>query len=63
MTRREIAIAVPMVVLAIVLGVYPRALLDYSTPATDKLADNLTTWTVEVDAAAVPPSRPMRPRK
>ena len=44
MSLREIAIAVPLVVMAIVLGVYPRAMLDYSTPTINRLvvANNLT---------------------
>jgi NADH-quinone oxidoreductase subunit M len=45
MTRREIAIAAPLVALAIVLGVYPMALLKYVNPSTDHLVDSLTTWT------------------
>ena len=52
MSLREIAIAVPLVVMAIVLGVYPRAMLDYSTPTINHLADNLTRWTVKADEAA-----------
>ena len=52
MNKREIAIAVPLVVMAVVLGVYPRGLLSYTTPSTDKLADNLTAWTQRADAAA-----------
>ena len=53
MNKREIAIAVPLVVLAIVLGVYPQALLDYTTPSIDKLANNLTAWTRRADAGAL----------
>ena len=30
---------------AILLGVYPRALLDYTTPTIDRTVDDLTTWT------------------
>jgi NADH-quinone oxidoreductase subunit M len=51
MSRREIAIAVPLVIMAIVLGVYPPSLLDYSSPSTNKLADDLTTWSVRADDA------------
>jgi NADH:ubiquinone oxidoreductase subunit 4 (subunit M) len=36
MTRRELAIAAPLVVMAVLLGVYPRVLLDYSTPTTSR---------------------------
>ena len=52
MNKREIAIAVPLVVLAIVLGVYPRVMLDYSTPSTNKVADDLTAWKMKADQAA-----------
>ncbi|MBN2024322.1 MAG: NADH-quinone oxidoreductase subunit M [Pirellulales bacterium] len=44
MTRREIAIAAPLVALAIVLGVYPRALLDYTKPSVAQTVDNLAGW-------------------
>ena len=50
MNGREIAIAVPLVVMAFVLGIYPWGLLSYTTPSTDKLADNLTAWTQRADA-------------
>jgi NADH-quinone oxidoreductase subunit M len=68
MTPREIAIAVPMVVLCIVLGVYPRAALDYVTPSVDKTVDNLARWgarnipsepTTEAQAAALPELMPL----
>jgi len=48
MNRRELAIAAPLVALAIVLGVYPKALLDYTTPTTDRMVDTLKTWTIDV---------------
>jgi NADH-quinone oxidoreductase subunit M len=41
MTRREIAIAAPLVLMAVVLGVYPRAVLDYTTPTVSRMVDNL----------------------
>ena len=49
MSRREIAIAAPLVVMALLLGVYPRALLDYTTPTTDGLVNTLTEWTERMD--------------
>jgi NADH-quinone oxidoreductase subunit M len=49
MNKREIAIAVPLVVMAIVFGVYPQSLLAYTTPSTDKMAKDLTEWTVRKD--------------
>jgi NADH-quinone oxidoreductase subunit M len=45
MTPREMAIAVPIVVLCIVLGVYPRVALDYVTPSVDRTVDSLARWT------------------
>jgi NADH-quinone oxidoreductase subunit M len=36
MTRREIAIAAPLVVLAVLFGIYPKALLDYVTPSVQQ---------------------------
>ncbi|MGW8256356.1 MAG: complex I subunit 4 family protein, partial [Thermoguttaceae bacterium] len=44
LTRRETAIAAPLLALAILLGVYPRALFDYMTPSVDKITKNLTSW-------------------
>jgi NADH-quinone oxidoreductase subunit M len=43
-TRREILIAAPLLVFAIIFGVYPRALFDYTTPSMNKIADDLTAW-------------------
>jgi NADH-quinone oxidoreductase subunit M len=42
MTLREIAIAVPLVVMAVVLGIYPKALVDYTNPTIGGLVDRLT---------------------
>jgi len=42
MTRREISIAAPLLAMAILLGVYPQALLQYMTPTVDKLIEDLT---------------------
>ncbi len=42
-STRELAIAAPLVALALLLGVYPRALLDYTTPTTDAMVDRLAT--------------------
>jgi NADH-quinone oxidoreductase subunit M len=44
-TRREVAIAAPLLAFAILFGVYPKALLDYMTPSVNRLVDNLTQWT------------------
>ena len=44
MTRREVAIAAPLLAFAILFGVYPKALLDYMTPSVNRMVDNLTQW-------------------
>ena len=41
---REIACAVPLLILAVVLGVYPDALLMYMQPSVDLLVDNLAEF-------------------
>jgi len=45
MTRREVAIAAPLVAFAVLFGVYPKALLDYMSPSVNKTVDDLTAWT------------------
>lgn len=45
MTRREIAIGAPLVAFAILLGVYPNALLQYTNPTIRKTVTDLTQWT------------------
>jgi NADH-quinone oxidoreductase subunit M len=45
MTRREIAIAAPLLAFAVLLGVYPRALLDYMTPTINRTVSELSVWT------------------
>ena len=54
MSLREIAIAAPLVVMAIVLGVYPRAMLDYSTPTINRLVNNLTQQTLTKSVPLAP---------
>jgi NADH-quinone oxidoreductase subunit M len=44
-TSRELAIASPLVALAIVFGVYPRVLLDYMQPSVDHQVEQLAAWT------------------
>jgi NADH-quinone oxidoreductase subunit M len=43
-TRRELAIAVPLLVFAVLLGVYPQALFNYTTPTIDQTVKNLSRW-------------------
>ncbi|MEM9352408.1 MAG: NADH-quinone oxidoreductase subunit M [Planctomycetota bacterium] len=45
MTMRETAIGAPLVALAIVFGVYPRAILDYMQPSVDRQVEQLAAWT------------------
>ena len=44
-TLRELAIAIPLVLLAIFFGVYPRSVFDYMTPSVNKTVDELAAWT------------------
>jgi NADH-quinone oxidoreductase subunit M len=47
-TNREIAIAAPLVVFAILFGVYPRAVLDYMEPSVTRSVVELRDWTKNV---------------
>jgi hypothetical protein len=47
-TPRELAIAAPLLALAILFGVYPQALLSYMTPTIDRQAETLAEWTKNV---------------
>lgn len=44
MTRREVAIAAPLLAFAVLFGVHPRALLDYMTPSVNQTVEKLTDW-------------------
>jgi NADH-quinone oxidoreductase subunit M len=50
MTLREMVIAVPLVVFAIVLGVYPQSLLNYMQPSVNAQVTQLAGWTERFDA-------------
>ena len=52
MTTREIAIAAPLVALAILFGVYPRAVLDYITPSVQKTVTEMKAVSENVDHVA-----------
>ncbi len=54
MTRREIAIAAPLVALALLFGVYPRAILDYTQPTLQQMTEDLTDWREAEDQATEP---------
>jgi NADH-quinone oxidoreductase subunit M len=62
MTRREVAIAAPLVAFAILLGVYPQALFNYVTPSVQKTVVELSDWTEAADADAdlVPSKRELQ---
>ena len=51
-TTRELSIAVPLLALAILFGVYPRAVLDYMVPTVNQEVQNLADWTQRRDEAA-----------
>jgi NADH-quinone oxidoreductase subunit M len=52
MNTRELAIAVPIAVFAIVLGVYPQSVFRYMTPSVDRTVDDLAAWTSREEPAA-----------
>ncbi len=47
MTRRELAIAAPLLAFAILLGVYPKAVFNYMAPSVDRTVDALAEWAAE----------------
>jgi NADH-quinone oxidoreductase subunit M len=59
-TMREILIAVPLVVFAVILGVYPQSLLNYMQPSVDRQVEQLAAWTEKYDAAKREALRPSR---
>jgi NADH-quinone oxidoreductase subunit M len=59
MTRREIAIATPLLALAILFGVYPNAVLKYVVPSVEKTTHDLSDWTKDVKDA--PPTQLQEP--
>ena len=52
MSGREIAIAAPLVALAILFGVYPKAVLDYITPSVQKTVTEMKAVGEDVDHVA-----------
>jgi NADH-quinone oxidoreductase subunit M len=53
-TTRELWIAAPLLALAILFGVYPRAILDYMEPSVSQTADNLAPLTPGFEFDAQP---------
>ena len=46
---RELAIAAPLMFLAVVFGVYPNSVLRYVQPTVDHQVDQLAAWTQRYD--------------
>ena len=55
MTGRELAIAAPLVFLAILFGVAPQLIFNYVTPTVNKQVETLSEWTREVGSKAAQP--------
>jgi len=55
MTGRELAIAAPLVFLAILFGVAPQLIFNYVTPSVNRQVETLADWTREVGTKAVQP--------
>ncbi len=51
MTRREMAVALPLAVLAVVLGVYPQVVFSYAEPSVRQTIQQLADWTRRHEAA------------
>jgi NADH-quinone oxidoreductase subunit M len=50
MTPREFAIAAPLLALAILFGIHPRAIFDYVTPTVEQNVKDLAEWTSREEA-------------
>ena len=48
-TPREMSVAVPLVILTILFGVYPKSVLNYMAPSVNKTVDDLTDWRMRQD--------------
>ena len=46
-TMRELFVGVPLLILAVVFGVYPTSLLNYMQPSIDRQVEQLAAWTQE----------------
>jgi NADH-quinone oxidoreductase subunit M len=56
MNARELAIAAPLLALAILFGVYPQAIFRYMTPSVDRTVQDLADWTRDNISEPGPPS-------
>ena len=52
MTRREVAIAAPLLAFAIFFGVYPAALFNYIKPSVERTVTEMRDWTEHMNDAA-----------
>ncbi len=57
-TMRELLIASPLMVMAVVFGVYSKGLLDYMQPSIDQQVEQLAQWTRQYDQEH-PPAQPL----
>jgi len=55
MTGRELAIAAPLVFLAILFGVAPQLIFNYVTPTVNRQVQTLADWTRDVGTKSTPP--------
>jgi NADH-quinone oxidoreductase subunit M len=55
MTDREVAIVAPLIIAAVLFGVYPAALLDYTSPTIDAMVEDLGHWTQQYDLTHASP--------
>ena len=55
MTGRELAIATPLVFLAILFGVAPQLIFNYVTPSVNRQVETLADWTRDVGSKAAQP--------
>jgi NADH-quinone oxidoreductase subunit M len=62
-TGRELAIAAPLLALAILFGVYPRAVFDYMEPSVNKEVADLAAWTRETQESKLLAQRIERDRQ
>jgi NADH-quinone oxidoreductase subunit M len=62
MTGRELAIATPLVFLAILFGVAPQTIFSYVTPSVNRQVETLADWTRRVRPDAPGAQEPLAPR-
>jgi NADH-quinone oxidoreductase subunit M len=60
-TRREIAVAAPLLAFALLLGVYPQALFNYTAPTVDRTVENLSDWGQQNDQMIIKSSELKKP--